>query len=119
MKHGTDQQYVNGINILKVAMTCGKDACPSPIHVTSWWKTQQNQYLEHWNWWLTEWEMVEDLWIFVGLCFTILTKNLDVQHVCKIHLVTSYGWRKRELIDHKQRPFETRWSEQEFYKVSC
>jgi hypothetical protein len=63
--------------------------------------------------------MVEDLWIFVGLCFTILTRNLDLQHVSRIHSVTSYGRRKRELIDHMQWLIETSWSEQECYKVSC
>lgn len=33
-KHGTDQ-HCEWHNISKVAVNCGKDACPSPIHITS------------------------------------------------------------------------------------
>jgi hypothetical protein len=48
-----------------------------------------------------------DFFFFVGLCFTILTRNLDVQHVCKIHSVTSYGWIKREMVDYMHQLFAT------------
>jgi hypothetical protein len=74
--------------------------------------------LEHWFWWLTEWEMVEDIGISVGLCFTILTKNGELQRVCKIYSVTPYGWRKREAFGHIYQPFAISWREQEFHEIS-
>lgn len=71
----------NGANISKVFENTGKMNTVLTAHWCCWWKINAVNTLANSDWWFAVLEMKENVRISVASCFSILTKNVEMQQV--------------------------------------